>query len=222
MIPSIIAHNYHRPANTVKAFLTAQAALTGLPLVIFLAFAVTTLLVSLTSCILLGLLVSLAFTFCLVGFALLFVVPTVLIASCSATFVFIWGFVGYVVLRSLNGGEAPAERGTRVGDGLQRLTGGRLGTWVDNNATQNARRKNADAGQNSASRHETDDRRQDSARVVREGSSANVNGDNSSTGYVEWENKWDNGVQPQTVVLETSNPYDALKTVSMEDSSCLH
>ncbi|KAL6703118.1 hypothetical protein ACN47E_010180 [Coniothyrium glycines] len=199
----------------LAAFLTAQAALTGIPLILFLAFAATTLLVSLTTCVLLGLLAALAFTSLVVGFALLFVVPTVIIASCSATFIFIWGFVGYIILRKLNEGEAPAKPGTRVGDGLQRLTGGRLGLWVGDGASEDGRKKNPKTNTPSTARGQGRvDGYENRHRASHEENDGPLNGDHASDGYVEWDRKWDNGAQPQSVILETGNTYEVLKKES--------
>jgi hypothetical protein len=172
--------------------------LTGLPLVLFLAFATTTLLVSLSTCLFLSLLVSIAITFFLVGFALLFVVPTIIIASCSATFIFIWGFVGYIILRRLNEGEEPAKLGTRVGDKLHKLTGGRSGYFQSNQTSSEssndrnrmdngASTKGRDGGVGHAHAHVSSH--------ARDGGP--VNGVNGSQGAVEWERKWADGVQPQ-------------------------
>ncbi|KAI8940822.1 hypothetical protein NX059_002084 [Plenodomus lindquistii] len=185
------------------AFLAAQAVLAGLPLVLFLAFATTTLLVSLTTCLLLGLLAALAFTFVVVGFALIFVVPTVFIASCSATFIFIWGLVGYAVLRRLNGGEAPSKRGTRMGDKLYGLTEGKTGLRIGgqdikDTAKASAKKSGVDG---TASHH--DGSHQEKGE--------HVNGVNGHHESLEWEQKWDNGVQSQPVVLEVDNPYEVLK-----------
>jgi hypothetical protein len=108
------AHDYARRNPKTAAFLATQAALAGLPLVLFFAFAAATLLVSLTTCLLLGLIISLIVTFFVVSFTLLFVVPTVFIASCSATFIFIWGFVGYISLRKFNERGASTKPSARV------------------------------------------------------------------------------------------------------------
>jgi hypothetical protein len=66
-----------------------------------------------------------------VGFALFFLVPTLFIASFAASCAFLWGLAVYLVLQRFNEGEAPGKPGTRVGDKLHGLTGGRLGWMVD-------------------------------------------------------------------------------------------
>ncbi|KAH6866319.1 hypothetical protein BKA58DRAFT_341434 [Alternaria rosae] len=206
------ARDYAHQNPKVAAFLTTQAALTGLPLALFLAFATTTLLVSLSTCLFLGLLVSIAITFFLVGFALLFVVPTIIIASCSATFIFIWGFVGYIILRRFNEGEEPAKLGTPVGDKLYKLTGGRSGYLQSDQTSSesgNDRRRldsgNATKGTNGSAGHAH------GGVSSHKGDGGPVNSVNGDKGAVEWERKWADGVQPKPVVLETENVFEVLK-----------
>ncbi|KAH9872750.1 hypothetical protein J1614_005144 [Plenodomus biglobosus] len=192
----------------LAAFLVTQAVLAGLPLVLFFAFATTTLLVSLTTCLLLGLLAALAFTFLVVGFVLIFVVPTVFVASCSATLIFVWGLVGYVVLRRLNGGEAPSKRGTRMGDKLRELKEGRTGFHIGDAAGhgQDSEEVNLMSakkiGDNKAKE------RNDTSPQENNGVFNGINGHHDS---LQWEQKWDSGVQLQPVVLDVDNPYEVLK-----------
>ena len=202
-------------SNThMQAFLTTQTALTGLPLVLFLAFAATTLLVSLSTCLFLGILVSIAITFFLVGFALLFVVPTVIIASCSATIIFIWGFVGYIILRRFNEGEEPAKLGTRVGDKLHKLTGGRSGYFQgDQTSEESSRDRDVVGGGKSAKGHDGGAGHAYGGVSSSARDGGPVNGVNGTQGTVEWERKWD-GVKSEPVVLDTENVFEALKAVS--------
>ncbi|RMZ73270.1 heterokaryon incompatibility [Pyrenophora seminiperda CCB06] len=203
--------DYAQKNPKTAAFLITQAALVGLPLILFIAFAVTTLLVSLTTCLLLGLLVSLATTFLVVGFALLFVIPTVFVASCSATFIFIWGFVGYLVLRRLNEGEAPAKPGTRVGDTLQALTGGRSAYWLGDEASAQGSKHGGKVGHVSYSEGGTAGTGNFQSRATKyPGDDGPVNGVNGTHGVIEWEKKWD-GVKTEPVVLETDNVFEVLK-----------
>ncbi|KAJ4322174.1 hypothetical protein N0V94_002522 [Neodidymelliopsis sp. IMI 364377] len=115
----------------LASFLAAQLAFAGLPVLLFVTFAVSTLVVSLITCLLLGLIAALIFTLFTTGFALLFVLPIVFIGSCTASTTFVWGFVGYLVLKRINGGETPVKSGTKVGDTMNKLTGGRLRSLVD-------------------------------------------------------------------------------------------
>ncbi|RII10032.1 hypothetical protein CUC08_Gglean006022 [Alternaria sp. MG1] len=205
------AREYARQNPKAAAFLTTQTALTGLPLVLFLAFAATTLLVSLSTCLFLGILVSIAITFFLVGFALLFVVPTVIIASCSATIIFIWGFVGYVILRRFNEGEEPAKLGTRVGDKLHKLTGGRSGYFQgDQTSEESSRDRDVVGGGKSAKGHDGGAGHAYGGVSSSARDGGPVNGVNGTQGTVEWERKWD-GVKSEPVVLDTENVFEALK-----------
>lgn len=195
-----------------QAFLAIQIILTGIPLLLFVAFAITTLLVSLTTCILLGILTALAFTFIVVGLALIFVVPTVFLASCSATFIFVWSFAGYLILRRFNDGEAPGKPGTRVGDKLQGLTGGRLGLWIGDAAGEERDEGFVEVGkaagpEGQVGGHAVEDR----GGASREGGRRVVNGVN---GVHDWEEKWSNGSRKETHDLETDNVYENLKVVS--------
>jgi len=202
---------YARKNPKTAAFVTTQAALVGLPLILFIAFIVTTLLVSLTTCLLLGLFVSLSTTFLVVGFALLFVIPTVIVASCSATFIFIWGLVGYVILRRLNEGEAPAKPGTRVGDTLQALTGGRSAYWLGNEASAQGSDNRGKVDHGSSSQGGAAGTGDFQSRVSKHpGDGGPVNGVNGTHGVIEWEKKWD-GVKNEPVVLETDNVFEVLE-----------
>jgi hypothetical protein len=79
----------------------------------------------------LGVIAAFVFTLFVTGFALLVVVPVAFIGSCTASVAFVWGLIGYLVLQQINGGETPAQPGTKVGDTLNVLTGGRLRDLVD-------------------------------------------------------------------------------------------
>ncbi|KAF3053361.1 hypothetical protein E8E11_011640 [Didymella keratinophila] len=113
------------------SFLAAQTALAGLPILLFFAFAAATLVISLVTCVVLGVIAAFVFTLFVTGFALLFVVPVAFIGSCTASVAFVWGLIGYLVLQQINGGETPVQPGTQVGDTLNVLTGGRLRDLVD-------------------------------------------------------------------------------------------
>lgn len=115
----------------LASFLAAQTALAGLPVLLFLAFAIATLFASLVTCVLLGVFAAFVFTFFVTGFALLFVVPAVVIGSCTAGTFFFWGLVGYLIIQRINGGETPVQSGTKVGDTLNKLTSERLREQFD-------------------------------------------------------------------------------------------
>jgi hypothetical protein len=63
-------------------------------------------------------------------------IPTLFAASFAASCFFLWGLAVYLILQRFNDGEAPGKRGTRVGDKLQGLTGGRLDWMVDGEDTK--------------------------------------------------------------------------------------
>jgi hypothetical protein len=122
--------------------------------------------------------------------------------------------VGYIILRRLNEGEEPAKLGTRVGDKLHKLTGGRSGYFQsdqtssesssDRNKMDNgASTKGRDGGAGHAHAHVSSH--------ARDGGP--VNGVNGTQGAVEWERKWADGVQPQAVVLDIENVFEVLKAV---------
>jgi hypothetical protein len=100
--------------------------LAGLPVLLFLAFAIATLFASLVTCVLFGVFAAFVFTFFVTGFALLFVAPVVIVGSCAASTFFFWGLVGYLLLQKFNGGETPVRPGTKTDDKLNKLTSGRL------------------------------------------------------------------------------------------------
>jgi hypothetical protein len=124
------------------------------------------------------------------GIALFFLVPTLFIASFTASCFFVWGLVVYLVLQRFNDGEAPGKPGTRVGDKLHGLTGGRLGWMVEGEdqkpvqmgQTQDDARTNGNKGQ---------------------GRGRDTSGQESD-GYVNgkgWESKWAEGSRPQKELL---------------------
>jgi len=103
-------------------------ALTGIPLGLFILFSLTVFIFSLVVGLVLGLLAAVLFTLGAVGFALVFVLPTIFFTTMTACFLFLWGLGGYYILRWANGedGDKPAAEGQSIGDRLNGLTGGRL------------------------------------------------------------------------------------------------
>jgi hypothetical protein len=92
----------------------------------------------------------------------------------------------YFILQRLNEGQAPAKPGTRVGDKLHGLTGGRLGWMVDG--------KDEKAVELSQPKHVANTTGgkgpQDRDGISHKDSDGVVNGN-------EWEMKWANGAQRQ-------------------------
>lgn len=115
----------------LAAFLTAQIALTGFPLVLFITFGITVFLFALIAALLVGLVAALLFTVAMVAVALVVVLPTIFLTTFTATFVFLWGLGGYYILKWVNDGGASAPDGKAIGDKLNSLTGGRMGWLVD-------------------------------------------------------------------------------------------
>lgn len=115
----------------LAAFLTAQIALTGFPLVLFITFGITVFLFALIAALLIGLVAALLFTVAMVAVALLVVLPVIFLTTFTATFVFLWGLGGYYILKWVNDGGASAPNGRAIGDKLNNLTGGRMGWLVD-------------------------------------------------------------------------------------------
>jgi hypothetical protein len=124
------------------------------------------------------------------GIALFFLVPTLFIASFAASCFFLWGLVVYLILQRFNEGEAPGKPGTRVGDKLHGLTGGRLGWMVEGEdgtpvqmgQTQDSTRTNGSRG------HE-----RGRATSGQEG--------NGLVKETEWDSKWTMGMRPQKELL---------------------
>lgn len=114
----------------LAAFLTAQIALTGFPLILFITFGITVFLFALIAAILIGLVAALLFTVLMVAVALIVVLPTIFLTTFTATFFFLWGLGGYYILKWINDG-GPAPNGKAIGDKLNSLTGGRMGWLVD-------------------------------------------------------------------------------------------
>lgn len=51
----------------------------------------------------------------------------------------------------------------------------------------------------------------DCDNASRRGNGGYANGENGHQSTIEWEQKWDNGVQPHPVSVEVDNPYQVLK-----------
>ncbi|KAI9688024.1 MAG: hypothetical protein M1820_010331 [Bogoriella megaspora] len=111
----------------VAAFLATNFALTGIPLLAFAVFTITVLVFSLTAALFLGALVALTFTVFCVGVALIFLLPTVLLTTIGATFLFLWGLGGYYVLKWFNEDEVGnAKKGTGSRNKVNNWTDGRM------------------------------------------------------------------------------------------------
>jgi hypothetical protein len=146
---------------------------------LFTSFALSTLLISLATSILFAVTTAFIYTFFAISIALLLLIPTLFFASCAASCFFLWGLAVYFILQRFNEGEAPAKPGTRVGDKLHGLTGGRLGWMVDGEDE-----KAVDVGYAQKVADRTGDKNhRDSGVVSYQGGPGLVNGS-------EWETKW--------------------------------
>ncbi|KAF2446127.1 hypothetical protein P171DRAFT_410124 [Karstenula rhodostoma CBS 690.94] len=107
------------------AFLATHVFLTGIPILLFTLFSISVLVFSLVTALLASILAALFFTFFMVGVALLFLVPTLFLTTFTASFVFLWGLVGFYVLKWFTQGEGNASDGKSVSEKVDRFTGGR-------------------------------------------------------------------------------------------------
>lgn len=107
--------------------------LTGIPLGLFILFTITIFLFSLIIGLLVGLIGAVLFTLACVGTALVVVLPTIMFTTMTACFLFLWGTLGYYVLKWLSptkdskGNDVkPLLSSGSIGDSLNNLSGGRL------------------------------------------------------------------------------------------------
>jgi hypothetical protein len=159
-------------------FLALQTLLAGLPILFFVIFSLSVFAVSLVTCVLLAIIAAVAFTLFTTGLALIFVLPTVFVGSCTASVVFFWGLTGYLILQRFNGGETPVKKGTAVGDKLNGLTGGRLHHLADGD-DEIAHKKRMAVDSPSHSKAVSGREVHDNHRRAASGGAARVNGSES-------------------------------------------
>ena len=82
---------------------------TGIPLLLFLLFSISTFVVSLLVAVMTAFMASLTFTLFAVGGALLIVLPTVLFTTFAACSVFLWGLVVFVIYSWASGGASSKQ-----------------------------------------------------------------------------------------------------------------
>lgn len=102
-----------------------------MPLLLFLAFTITVFTFSLITALLIGLMAVFLFTVFMAGLALLVLLPIVFLTTFAATFIYLWGLGGYVVLAWFNEGKPPAREGTAIGDRINYWTGGKTSRLID-------------------------------------------------------------------------------------------
>lgn len=92
------------------------------PLLIFLTFILSTLFLSLLTAFVVTLFFAFAFTFGAVILALFVLVPVLFLTTIAANFIFVWSIGAYFAARWFNGGKPLNEKGTKVGDALDRVS----------------------------------------------------------------------------------------------------
>ena len=100
----------------------SQVALSGPPLALFLIATISIGCFALLVGIVLGLLGAVAFTLTVVGFGLIFLFPTLLITIGFATFIWLWGWATYYILKHFNEKEIPGIH-KPLGDGVAEQAG---------------------------------------------------------------------------------------------------
>ncbi|KAI1623140.1 hypothetical protein EDD37DRAFT_666916 [Exophiala viscosa] len=102
----------------LASFMLSQIALNGLPLILFACMSISVFVFSLLSGILVGVIGALLFVAGTLGFALLFLLPTLFFSTSAAVFIWLWAMGGYVVFKwfsQKDGSGAPAKPAALVG-----------------------------------------------------------------------------------------------------------
>ena len=102
----------------LAAFILSQVALSGLPLALFLVMTITVILFSLIAGLLVGLVGALLFIVFTLGIALCFLLPTLFFTTFAAVFIFLWGLVGFYIVKWFNEKSIPGIH-TGLKEGLQ-------------------------------------------------------------------------------------------------------
>jgi ABC-type multidrug transport system fused ATPase/permease subunit len=112
----------------VSALLGLNLIFTGIPLLLFILFSITTLITSVVVALVVALSVAITFTLFSIGIALLVLLPVVFFTTASACILFSWGLAGYFVLHWATSEKSmeDGQRGRTIGERLNSLTGGRL------------------------------------------------------------------------------------------------
>ena len=110
---------FHRPF--LASILLAQIAFSGVPILLFALLAIGTLLFSLVTALVVGVLVALGFTALCVGFALLVLLPVLMMTTFVGVVVWGWGWAGWLVLKrfgkldGVSGGRGSGDGGDGKG-----------------------------------------------------------------------------------------------------------
>ncbi|QIW99835.1 hypothetical protein AMS68_005353 [Peltaster fructicola] len=81
----------------LAAFLLTNLAFSAVPVLLFTVFSVSVFIFSLLTGLIMGIVAALVFTSSVVGLALVFLVPTILMTTLAATTLFFWTVVGLYV-----------------------------------------------------------------------------------------------------------------------------
>ena len=92
---------------STQSFLLSHIAISGLPLLLFIALTITVGVFSILGGLLVGLLGALLFIVVAVGFALIILLPTLFFTTLVATFLWLWGMGTYQILKYFNKKDIP-------------------------------------------------------------------------------------------------------------------
>jgi len=106
----------------LASFILSQIALSGIPLSLFFVMTITVFVFALLIALVVALLGALLFTVFAVGFALIILLPTLLITTFTACFVWLWAVGAYYLVKWFNQKDVPGVNAD--GDLKQQLLGG--------------------------------------------------------------------------------------------------
>ena len=143
---SIKADQYH------QSFILSQIALSGPAIALFVIFTITVLVFALLVALIVAVLGVVVFTVLAVGFALLFLLPTLFFTTLAASFMWAWLAGGYYLLKKFNQKDIPGIH-KPLGDSLNldALTGkGAPPGQSNGGAKEDGEKKEGDGGMNGA------------------------------------------------------------------------
>ncbi|KAK4691404.1 hypothetical protein P7C71_g5591, partial [Lecanoromycetidae sp. Uapishka_2] len=91
----------------LASFIASQIALTGFPMGLFIVMTISVVIFALLAGLIIGLVGAVLFIVVCVGFALIILLPTLFFTTAAATFIWLWGFAGYYILKKFNQKEIP-------------------------------------------------------------------------------------------------------------------
>ena len=134
-----------------QSFILSQLALSGPAIALFVIFTITVLVFALLVALIVAVLGVVVFTVLAVGFALLFLLPTLFFTTLAASFMWAWLAGGYYLLKKFNQRDIPGIH-KPLGDSLNldALTGKGAPPGQINGGTKESEEKDGDAGLNGA------------------------------------------------------------------------